>query len=161
MAGMVAFALFLLMYAIGLSPFGIGKFFGFWVPIAGVFLATTKIRKDTLAGVMTFSQAFISGIITVLVWSTFKGFCIYIFIMSFENHVIDQYLAFIRMYFEMAEKTGNADLIKQFDMNEIITAATPWNLMMGDISNNILFGGVVALISVFILKKTPKQQGNL
>lgn len=156
LAGIIAFCIFLLMYAVGVSPLGMGKFLGFWVPIAAIFGSGLKIRKDVLGGNMSFSQAFISGLLTVLVWCTFKGFCIYIFITTFENHVIEQYLDFIRWYFEMAEKTGNADLIKQLNMNDVIAAATPGNLMMGDISNNIIFGSAVAFISAFILKRNPK-----
>lgn len=153
LAGLVAFALFWVMYSIGLSPFGIGKLLGFWIPIAAVFGATIRVRKEVLGGVMSFGQAFISGLLTILIWCTCKGFCIYIFISTFENHVIEQYIEFIRMYFETAQKTGSADLIKQFDINEIIATATPWNLMMGDISNNILYGSFVAFISAFILKR--------
>jgi hypothetical protein len=157
LAGIIAFLIFLVMYFIGLSPLGMGKFFGFWVPVAAIFWGTIRIRKEVLGGSITFSQAFGAGLLTMLVWCTFKGFCMYIFMTAFENHVIEQYMDFIRWYFEMASKTGNDDLIKQLDMNEITTAATPWNLMLGDISNNILYGGFIALVSAFILKRNPKQ----
>jgi hypothetical protein len=156
LAGIIAFAIYMAVYAVGVSPYGMGRYLGFWVPILAVLWTTYKVRKDVLGGAITFPQAFSVGLLTILTWCTFKGFCSYIFITMFENHVLDQYVEFLKWYYELLEKTDNKEFAQQFDMNDMISKATAWNLMLADISNNILYGSGITLISALIFKKQPK-----
>ncbi len=156
LAGIIAFSLFVALYYIGLSPLGVGKFLGFWIPIGAVIWATIKVRDKDLGGTMTYMQAFLSGTITILTWASFKGFCIFIFITSIDHGVVDQYIEFTQGYLKLLEGTGNDALLEQIDMEEIKAAATPWNLMVGDIFNNTFFGTFVAFIVAFITKRSPK-----
>jgi hypothetical protein len=156
LAGMVSFGLFLGMYYLGLSPLSVGKFIGFWVPIAAIIWANLQVREKVLAGTMTYFQAFLTGSLTVLVWCTFKGFCMYIFMTAFNQHVIDQYFEFTESYIRYAEQLTGDNIGDQIDLDELKKGVNPWNLMMADISNNTIFGSFISFIVAFITKRAPK-----
>ncbi len=156
LAGLCAFGLFLSLYYLGVSPFGLGRVLG--VPIAVTAIIWTQIatRNKVLGGNITFLQAFMVGSITTLIWCTCKGFCMYIFMTVFEQQVIEQYLTFLTEYIELAKSMNQEDAVSMIDMEEIRNQTSPSSLMIADISNNIMFGSLVSFISALIIKRTPK-----
>jgi hypothetical protein len=156
LAGMVSVAFFLALYYVGLSPLGPFKYIGFPVPILAIMWAAFKTRKEYLGGNMTFMQGFLLGSVTTLVWCTFKGFCIYIFLTVFEQHVIEQYIQFWVDYIEVAKSMGQVNSVNMIDLEDIKANATPIDLMFGDISNNLVFGSGMSFIIGLILKRVPK-----
>jgi hypothetical protein len=146
LAGMVGVSLFLLMYYAGVSPLGIGKLAGFWVPIGAIIWVHIKMKDSIRQSEKPFFRALASGMITVLIWASFKGFCMYIFMTLFEQQVIADYL-------ELLRNLDSGKFFNPSDMQEITEAATPWNLMVGDISNNIVYGSLIALAGAFISRR--------
>jgi hypothetical protein len=156
LAGIMAFTLFLLLYYIGISPLGIARFIGMPIPIMAVIWAGLKTRNQVLGGTMTFTQAFLSGSVTVLVWCTFKGFCMYIFMVAFKQHVIEQYIQFWNDYVEFVRVFSKEDASQYIDLELLAKDATPSLLMMGDITNNIIFGSFISMVIAFIIKRAPR-----
>jgi hypothetical protein len=156
LAGIISFAIFLILYAVGISPLSIGKFIGFWVPIVAVIWVNIHVREKTLGGAMTYLQAYLSGSVSILVWCTFKGFCMYIFMILFKQHVIDQYFQFTANYISFVENYTGASIQEKIDLKELRAGVTPWGLMMADISNNLIFGSIMTFIIAFFTKRTPK-----
>ncbi len=159
LAGIAAFALFLLMYYIGLSPISIGKFTGFWIPIVAILWVNLKVRREVLGGYLTYAQGFLTGLLTVLVWSTFKGFSMYIFMILFDQHVIDQYIQFTESYFAFLENFSGESFEQKPEIQEMMKGLTPWKIMLGDINMNIIFGALCTFIIPFITKRTPRHSG--
>lgn len=156
LAGIAAFALFLLLYYIGFSPVSFGKFIGFWIPIGAIIWANMKVRKENLGGYMTYMQGFLCGMVTMLVWCSFKGFAMYIFMTTIDQHVIDQFISFTHQYMELEEElTGEVSKSRSI-MEPYLKTLTPWKLMENDISNNVFYGTFVVSITAFITKKQPK-----
>jgi hypothetical protein len=147
LAGIVAFTIFLLMYYLGVSPLGIGKLAGFWVPIGAVVWVNIKIKTHIQETDKPFFQALAAGMITILVWASFKGFCMYIFTTLFEQRVIEDYLDLLR-------NLDSGAFFDQMDIDELAEVANPWNIMLGDISNNIVYGSLIALAGSFINRRS-------
>ena len=155
LAGLMAFGLFVALYYIGFTPLGPGKLLGLWIPIAAVVWTNLYMRNRVLGGKITYLQAFVSGILTILVWSTCKGFCMYIFIMLGNQRVITQYTDFMQHYVHFVENITGENMSEQIDLEKLIAEATPWKLMVGDISNNISFGVFICFIISFITARSP------
>jgi hypothetical protein len=157
LAGIAAFLVFLVLYYIGISPIGFGKVMGFWIPVVAVVWTNMKVRDKVLGGFMTYMQAFTIGIITIIVWCTFKGFCMYIFMTAFDQHVLVQYQHFVESFNGFMERTGQ-DTSTLDELSQIAKEATPWGLMISDISNNTLFGSFVCFIVSFItMRNRPSK----
>lgn len=158
LAGLTAFGIFLMLYYMGVTPFGIAKFLGTPIPIIAIIWAGLKTRDKGFGGNISFMQAFLVGLITTLIWCTCKGFCMYIFMTVFPQQVIDQYLSFLTEYVEMAKSMDQEEMAGMINLEEIKTQATPMFLMTADISNNLIFGSAVSFVVALIIKrnKMPK-----
>ncbi len=156
LAGLVAFALFLILYAVGVSPVSL-KFVGFWIPVVAILYANIHTRRVVLGGNMTYAQGFLCGMITMLIWCSFKGFAMYIFMTLFNQHVIEQYVDFTHKTFEIYENTTNQAMQNKDEVEKFLETLTPWKLMIFDINNNALYGSLLVIISAFITRRLPKM----
>lgn len=157
LAGMISFSLFLALYYIGLSPLGVFKIIGVPIPLLAIIWAALKTRKENPGGNITFMQGFLVGSVTTLVWCTFKGFCIYIFITVFKQDVIEQYLQFWTDYVELAKSMNQEDSVSIIDLEEMRKEATAGMLMFKDIGDNLIFGSGISFIVALIVKRVPKN----
>lgn len=161
LAGMVAFMLFLLMFYIGISPISIGKFVGFWVPVAAIIWVIIKVKRECFGGYLTYSQGFITGMVTVLTWASFKGFAMYIFMTVINQHVIDQYADFTSKYFDFVENISGEQFMDRTQVMEMIKELTPWKVMLADINMNVLFGSIIAFMVPVIFRKNPPSANHI
>jgi len=153
LAGLTAFGIFLMLYYLGVTPFGVGKYLGTPIPIIAIIWAGIKTKRGFFNGDITFMQAFLIGLITTLIWCTCKGFCMYIFMTAFPQQVIEQYLQFLTEYVELAKSMNQDEMANMFNLEEIKTQATPMFLMTADISNNLIFGSAISFIVALIIKR--------
>src|SRR5688572_9877069 len=146
LAGIASFMLFLILYYIGISPLGVAKIIGIPVPIILLVLLGLRTRKlippEELSKMLVFKQLLLKGFVMIMVWCSFKSFCIYIFITIFEPDVIAQYIEFTKNYIAFLDKLSPEDISSLVDMEAIERDATPGALAVADAVNNTIFGGI-------------------
>lgn len=160
LAGIASFMLFLILYYIGISPLGIAKIIGIPVPIILLVLLGLRTRKlipaEELSKMLVFKQLLLKGFVLIMVWCSFKSFCIYIFITIFEPDVITQYIEFTKNYVAFLDRFTPEDLTKVIDMEAIERDATPGTLAAADAVNNTIFGGIINFLIAAIFALTTK-----
>lgn len=155
LAGMVAFALFVITFYLGISPISIGKFVGCWVPVVAMLLVIRKVKTECFQGYLSYSQGFITGMVTVLIWASFKGFSMYIFMTLLHQPVIEQYADFTDKYIDFFESLTGQPIADKDQTKLLIAELTPWKVMVYDINMNVMFGSFFAFIFPFIFRKNP------
>jgi hypothetical protein len=63
-SGLAGFAMFILLHLSGLNPLGRASWWGSWIPVLFICLATRQAREKVYAGFISYWQAYRTGFLT-------------------------------------------------------------------------------------------------
>lgn len=159
-AGLAAFAYFMLIWFSPYSPLGIARYGGFWIPILFVFLSVSKQRKAiTKEEEYTFGNAFMTGMLTVMVLGIVKGILVYMMLEFVDINLIHETFAeqarLIEKLRQLAPENAGEMKIKMPEGPD----EYPSSQQMAYAELNLYFmGGIpVSLLAALIFKKRPQH----
>lgn len=159
-AGLTAFGYFLLIALTPLSPFGMARFGGFWIPILFVFLAGYRQMKANGTDGFSFSGAFFTGMFTVLILGLAKALLVYMYIEFFDYAVIDETRTeTIRLLEWFKNRVPNPSefeaQIQTIRDNE--GKVTAFDMAYGEVNLYLIGGLPLSLLAALIFNRKPKD----
>lgn len=159
-AGLVAFACFLLIWLTPYSPLGMFRYVGFWIPILFIFLAVYRQMKANGTAGLTFGNAFMVGMFTVLILGALKAVLVYMMVEYVDHTIIPH--AFDEMISRW-ENMANIGLSQEY-INEQIEMAllkkeevSTLDIAKNELNYNCLGGIPISLLAALIFNRKPKN----
>lgn len=159
-AGLLAFGYFLLIALTPLSPLGLARFGGFWIPILFVFLATYRQMKSNGEEGLSFSGAFFTGMFTALVLGSIKAILVYMYIEFFDYGLIAETRdETIRLFEWLKARTPNPSEVEaQISLTrEAYKKASPLGVASGEVNLYLIGGLPLSLLASLIFNRKPKN----
>lgn len=160
LAGLLSYALYMALYALGKSPLTDWRYVGIWIPALFVFLTIRRVKAISEAQQISFGRAFYSGMLTVLVMASLKAILVYLTISIFGEGIIDQYFSELeRVKQQLLE--NNQPLLPL--MNDLEGLRKQFDARMVSILefNMQVFGGLVLSLITAAFLYSRKKAGNV
>jgi len=103
LSGTGCFAVFLLLYFLGVNPLGNSSWLAAWIPVVVICVSTKAYRENELEGFMTYGEAWNVGTFTGIAGAMLHALLIYIFLKEFDANLIESF------------KTENIDNLKKME----------------------------------------------
>lgn len=165
--GGAAFLWAVFMYYLGFSPFGIGMFTAFWIPILTLFLsirANSKIANGEFG--YPFSRAFFDGITTAILAGLLKGMLLFVFMKVLAPDLAEQYYSeqYKLIDFLQEKSAGqNLDAVEQMKLaleEDKKIGFGGYRVVAGEI-NKYFYSAIPFSIIVALIFKKPIQKNNV
>ena len=161
MSGLSCFAIFILLYKMGINPLGPGSWMAIWIPPLFIFLGTRRFRNVELKGFISFGAAFRASFLTASSGALLYALLIYIFGTLIDPLVLDNFKEMMLTELEQTESMMRSvlgDSIYEKSIEEI-NNTTFKSMAMNDFFNKTIGGALFGLITAAILKrKSPEIQ---
>lgn len=152
-AGLIAFAYFVILAALGQNPIGEWSLIAAVIPIYFLFTATKKFRDNDLGGSIKFGQAFIFSLTIIFFYATIFAAMVYVYGKLIDGDLVEIVKAdLMKNIDKMSEFIGDNSKF----MDESVKKIENYNLgqiAMGEYWNKIIWGFILSLIIAGILKK--------
>jgi len=79
LSGLAGFTLFVVLHLAGSNPLGRLSWWGAWIPVLFICLATRRIRNDVFGGTITYWQAYKAGVLTAFFGALLFALLAYVF----------------------------------------------------------------------------------
>ena len=159
LAGLLSFALYMGLYALGKSPLTDWRYVGIWIPAFFIFFAIRRIKSESEDQRITFGRAFYTGMLTVLVMASLKSILIYLTMSLTGEGIIDQYFAELERVKQQMLDEGQPLLPL---MNDLEGLRKQFDARMVSILefNMQVFGGLVLSLITAAFMFSRKKPGN-
>ena len=167
--GALLIALNIFIYIFHINIFSLGRMILLFLIIMAIYyisvhVFTKKYKKDIMGGQISFSQAFIFGLLLVLLASFLLSFYTYIFNefidKEFAKRTLDESKNWMASFLQ--GKVSDDQIEKELAKLDANGVPTPLNMAWGEILRGGILGSILSLISASILKtKTNPFNDNI
>ena len=155
--GLSAFAVFILMQATGSNPFGfLLIFLSGLLMIVWLSMVIKTLRDKHLGGFISYKDAFLTSLLTLLLASALYGILLYIDGIVIYPNLLDEYKIF------MQSQTEQLTTMKAFEslaeqMEEEIDKTTLSQFAMSEFTSKSFWGTILCLILSAIFKRNKTE----
>jgi predicted membrane protein len=164
--GIILIALNVLIYIFHINIFGIGRMILLFLLIIAiyyfsVYFFTKKYKNNILGGKITFNQAFVFGLLLVLLASFIISFYTYIFNEFIDKEFAKRTIEETKSWMEnfLQGKIPEDQIEKEIAKIDANGVPTPIQQAWGEIIRGGIVGSILSLISASVLK-TKKNPFN-
>lgn len=152
-AGLIAFAFFVLLAMMGTNPIGNWSIFAAAIPVYFLYVGTKKYRDDEMQGHIKYSQAFMFSLTTTFFYSTIFAALAYMYGKVIDTELIDFVKEdLMKSMDKMAEVFGDNSKIYDEAVKQM-EGMTIGQMAWSQYWNKIIWGFILSLIIAGILKK--------
>ena len=159
-AGLVAFGYFLVIWLTPFSPLGFARFGGAWIPILFLFVAVYRQMKTNGPLGLTFGNAFMTGITTVLALGLLKATLVFIMLEYVDITLIDrthaEYIQVLERMRSFSPDQSNIDEQIQ-TIRDAGEKTNAFSMAAGEINLYFMGGIPVALLAALIFNRKPEN----
>lgn len=91
LSGLSCFAVFLLLYFLGINPLGNSSWLSAWIPVVIICVSTKTYRENELEGFMTYGEGWNVGVFTGIAGGMLYALLLYIFLKIFDANLIESF----------------------------------------------------------------------
>lgn len=152
-AGLIAFAYFILLAVLGQNPIGEWSMIAAVFPIYFMYAATKKYREIDMGGSIRYGQAFIFSLTTAFFYATIFAALVYVYGSLIDNELVDVVKTdLMKNMDKMTELMGDNNKFVDEAIKKIENY-TLGQIAMSEYWNKIIWGFILSLIIAGILKK--------
>jgi len=153
--GVATFALFILLYMIGINPLGNASWLGAWIPVLIISKSTRSYRDNELEGFISYGEGFRMGFLTAAAGGLLSALLVFIFCTLVDGTLIDEFKNQTLMQLEQVENQMKGLIGDTFYDNAVDTynKINLQTVVSGEFFNKLLGGLIISLITAAIYKK--------
>ncbi len=155
-AAFVSFALFLLIYFLGMNPLGNYSWLGAWVIIVLIYKGIKDFRDQLSEGFISYGKALSVGMMLVFFYSLLYGLLTFISSSLLFPEIVEVHKTEVMTGMEkLRTMLSEEQFESMYDkMEKALEEFTLSNIIIGDFWNKIIGGLIISLIVAGILKKS-------
>ena len=159
MSGLSCFAIFVILYKLGINPLGPASWLAVWIPPAFIVIATKRFRDYECGGFISFSMAFRAGLLTAISGGFLYALIVYIFGTLIDPALIDDFKELMLADLEQTESMIRSivgDSVYEQSIEEMKNT-TLKSIAMTDFFYKFFGGIIISLITAAILKRNRTE----
>ncbi len=153
--GVATFAIFLLLYWMGINPLGNASWLGAWIPVLIIAKATRSYRDHELEGFISYSEGFRMGLFTAIAGGLLSALLIFIFCTLVDSTIVDEFKEQTLSQLELVEAQMKGLMGDTLYENAVETYnnINLQSIVSSEFFNKLLGGLIISLITAAIYKK--------
>ncbi len=159
MSGLSCFAIFVILYKMGINPLGPGSWLAVWIPPTFIVIATKRFRDYECGGFISFTSAFRTGLLTAMSGGLLYALLIYIFGTLIDATLLDNFKALMLADLEQTEgmiRSVVGDSVYEQSIEEMKNT-TLKSIAMTDFLYKFFGGVIISLITAAFLKRNHPE----
>jgi uncharacterized membrane-anchored protein YitT (DUF2179 family) len=156
LSGLAIFGFYLAVYLAGYNIFGGVTMLNVWIPVVFIVLATRHQRDRIQGGLISYGQAFATGMATTFFSATLFGLSFYLMGKVFDHSLLDVYKIQAEMSMEEGKEILSEALLEK--AMESIDLVTMESLAFSEAFNKMVWGGIVTLVTAGMMRKKDDGQ---
>lgn len=159
MAALSCFAMFMLIYLMGINPLGPASWMAVWIPPLFIYLSIRYYRNELSGGYVKFADAFRAGMLTSFGCALLYALMVYIFGKIADPGLMDSFRETMLQNLETTEtemRNMLGDTMYERSVEEMKNM-TLANQAFSDFLYKIISGTVFSLIFAAIMKKKSPE----
>ena len=159
MSALSCFAMFLILYYLGVNPLGPASWLAVWVPPLFIVLATKRFRDFESGGFISYSTAFRIGFLTATCGGLLYALIVYIFGTLIDPALIDNFKEMMLADLEETESLMRSvvgDSVYEQSIEEMKNT-TLKTIAMTDFFYKCVGGLIISLITAAVLKRNHPE----
>lgn len=151
LSGLAIFGFYLAVYLAGFNIFGGVSMLNVWIPVVFIVLATRHQRDRIQGGLISYGQAFATGMATAFFSAVLFGLSFYLMGKVFDHSLLEAY----KIHAEESMKEGKEILSEALfeKAMESIDLVTMESLAFSEAFNKVVWGGIVTLVTAGMMRR--------